>query len=81
MKRALKFEWSSNIAVIEEEKNKEYIVYQYCIDDGMKLTVSKNPEPEADPKWILSRGDNGKVLKGKKTSYPERNEKNRKQFE
>ena len=76
----MKFDWSfNNLALIEEEKASEYIVYQYWIEDGVKLTVTENPG--ADPKWILKRSDNGQILRGKKVSYPERNERHRKNYD
>ena len=75
--RILEYDWGRNkLAVVEEEKPNEYIVYQYWIDDGMKLQIAKNLDGE--PKWILKRLDNGQILIGKKMSYLECNERFRK---
>ena len=75
-KRALEFDWGHNkLAIVEEEKDNEYIVFQYWIDDDAKFQLCKNTsgDPQA-AKWILKRLDSGKVLIGKKRSYLESNE-------
>ena len=55
----LKFLWAFNkIAVVEEETRVDYITYQYEIDDGWHVLISKNEDPKGDgphPKYNLSK--------------------------
>ena len=73
--KILNFDWRQNkLGVIEEETNERFVAYQYWIEDGFRLQLCRNAGNN-DPKWILKRMDNGKILKGTKKSYPRINER------
>ena len=81
----LDFIWAHNkVAIVEHETRREYITFQYHIENGWKLLVCKNDKVNAeDPSWTLKRIEaDGTlvILEGKKKTYFDSRSKNPKQF-
>ena len=79
------FIWAENkLAIVEEEKPKEYETFQYCIEDQWTLLVCKNEKKTnpCDPSWILKRikaDEKHELLEGKSRDYDDSKSKNPKQ--
>ena len=71
----------NKIALIEKETEKEYLTYQYQVEDGWELLVTKTGG--TDPTFNLYRlknsGKDKVLLKGIKKTYLDKYSKNPKQ--
>ena len=71
----LNFIWAHNkVAIIEQENELDYVTYQYLVEDGWNLVLSKNEQKfnSDDPTWILKRIETSGeqvCLPGKKKRY------------